>query len=435
MLKNHKYLLGLFWGAAIFIIPLPLIQALATGMNESSASILGIQIGTIAYVWMLFVIFVSTKPKWLDRIIGLPSMYFVHGLLGIGAIVLAYVHTLMNLSSGLIKLTGDYALWILIGTAAYSILFLSGWITDRVHWVKLIVRFLELHIFKHETSVWIHRLNLIATIFVFIHVLLISYIMQINSFAIIFYLYSFITFLSYSCFLVSKYWRFSKANVIEIRNIGGNMTQMILEFSKIKISHLKQYQPGDYVFISFPNLEKMKEMHPFSFVDFYFKNRRIVLAIRGDGDFSRQVSKIEIGEKVLIDGPYGTLNKQIIEQTNAKQPLIMLAGGTGVVPLISLVLEYSKKREIYFIWTVSREDQLVYREMLLQLSKNQKNFHYFESIHRLNSEKLLNILKTPILENSYYLLSGSNIMMLGYKTLLRKCGIHSKNVYYEKFSF
>nr|WP_167549633.1 hypothetical protein [Oenococcus oeni] len=76
MLKNHKYLLGLFWGAAIFIIPLPLIQALATGMNESSASILGFQIGTIAYVWMLFVIFVSTKPKWLDRIIGLPSMYF-----------------------------------------------------------------------------------------------------------------------------------------------------------------------------------------------------------------------------------------------------------------------------------------------------------------------------------------------------------------------
>ncbi|MHA5180362.1 hypothetical protein R5P84_04965 [Oenococcus oeni] len=163
-------------------------------MNESSASILGFQIGTIAYVWMLFVIFVSTKPKWLDRIIGLPSMYFVHGLLGIGAIILAYVHTLMNLSSGLIKLTGDYALWILIGTAAYSILFLSGWITDRVHWVKLIVRFLELHIFKHETSFWIHRLNLIATIFVFIHVLLISYIMQINSFAIIFYLYSFITF-------------------------------------------------------------------------------------------------------------------------------------------------------------------------------------------------------------------------------------------------
>ncbi|MFT8729557.1 MAG: FAD-dependent oxidoreductase [Oenococcus oeni] len=362
-------------------------------------------------------------------------MYFVHGFLGIGAIILAYVHTLMNLSSGLIKLTGDYALWILIGTAAYSILFLSGWITDRIHWIKLIVRFLERHIFKHETSIWIHRLNLVATIFVFIHVLLIGYIMQINSFALIFYLYSFITFLSYSWFIVSRYWRFSKANVIEVKNLGGNMTQMILKFSKIKISHLRQYQPGDYVFISFPNLEKMKEMHPFSFVTFDLKNKEIVLAIRGDGDFSQQVSQVKIGEAVLIDGPYGTLNKQIIEQSNAKQPLIMLAGGTGVVPLISLALEYSQKREIYFIWTVSSKDQLVYRKMLLQLSKNQEHFHYFESIHRLNSEKLLNILTTPILENSYYLLSGSNIMMLGYKTLLRKCGIHSKNVYYEKFSF
>ncbi|MFT8438892.1 FAD-dependent oxidoreductase [Oenococcus kitaharae] len=362
-------------------------------------------------------------------------MYFVHGFLGIGAIVLAYIHTLVNLSSGLIKLTGDYALWILIGTAAYSILFLSGWITDRIHWVKLIVRFLERHIFKHETSVWLHRLNLVATIFVFIHVLLIDYIMQINSFALTFYLYSFITFLSYSWFIVSRYWRFSKANVIEVKDLGGDMTQMILKFSKIKIGRLRQYQPGDYVFISFPNLEKMKEMHPFSFVDFDLKNKQIVLAIRGDGDFSRRVAQIKNGAQVLVDGPYGTLNNQIVEQENSKQPLVMLAGGTGAVPLINLALRYAQEKEIYFVWTVSHQDQLVYRELLLNLAKKQNKFHYLESIHRLNPEKLSKILETSVLENGYYLLSGSNIMMMGYKKMLRKFGITPGEIYYEKFSF
>ncbi len=435
MLKSHRYLLGLFWMLAIFIFPLPLIQALANGLTGPAISNLGIQLGTIAYAWMLLIIFISTKPKWLDRIIGLPSMYFLHGGLAIIMIVFAYVHKLMTSSNGLIKLTGDIGLWILIGTAVYSIFFLSGWLTDRIHWLKIWIRFFEKHIFKHEVSVWLHRLNILATLFVFIHVLLIDYIMQIKGFAILFYAYSLIVFALYAYFLISKTWRFNRAKVIDIRPLSANMTQVTLRFSHTRAEKLKKYQAGDYLFIDFPNIEGMKEMHPFSFVDFDYEKRQVVLAIRADGDFSHKIAKITIGESARIDGPFGTLNNQILNQDDKQQALILLAGGTGVVPLISLALAYASKREIYFIWTVSSEADLVYRKLLLQLADQWPNFYYFESIHRLNLEKISAILPETIIDQAYFLMSGSNKMMIGYRSLLAKFGVKAKNIYYEKFSF
>jgi predicted ferric reductase len=48
--------------------------------------------GVIAYVWMLWLLFFGTKPKWIDRLIGLPMAYMIHGILSLVAIILAFLH-------------------------------------------------------------------------------------------------------------------------------------------------------------------------------------------------------------------------------------------------------------------------------------------------------------------------------------------------------
>lgn len=73
--------MGLVWGVVLFVLPLPLIQTLAAGLPSIYASeALAVQVGSIAYVWFLTSIYLATRPHWLDRLIGLPSIYMVHGI-------------------------------------------------------------------------------------------------------------------------------------------------------------------------------------------------------------------------------------------------------------------------------------------------------------------------------------------------------------------
>ncbi len=71
--------------------------------------------GTIAYVWLLLAIYLSTRPRRLDRLIGLPKVYMIHGIMSLGAILLAWLHMQGSPSAGLIKQTGNIAFYLFLG--------------------------------------------------------------------------------------------------------------------------------------------------------------------------------------------------------------------------------------------------------------------------------------------------------------------------------
>ncbi|WP_295774365.1 hypothetical protein [uncultured Limosilactobacillus sp.] len=124
MLKRHGYWLGLIWMLVIFVLPLPFLQTLQVGIGGIvGAEWLPIAAGTIAYVWMLTSIYISTRPQWLDRTIGLPAAYQLHGIISLAAILLAFLHLEGAHSQGWIKLTGFWAFYLFLGVAAYSLIF------------------------------------------------------------------------------------------------------------------------------------------------------------------------------------------------------------------------------------------------------------------------------------------------------------------------
>jgi hypothetical protein len=99
--------------------------------------------GVIAYVWMLLAIYIGTKPKWIDRLIGLPMAYMIHGILSLVAIILAFLHKEGSPSAGLIKLTGDYAFYLFVALAIYSLVFMAGWLTSRIRILEVIKKILR----------------------------------------------------------------------------------------------------------------------------------------------------------------------------------------------------------------------------------------------------------------------------------------------------
>lgn len=144
-LRDHRFFFNMIWLIILITIPLPLIITVDNGLEtlSSSSEIMGINFGVFAYTWMLSAIYLSTQPKWLDRIIGLPDMYIIHGVTAVFAVVFMWLHDNMLISTGLISLTGDISLYMFTAILVYSLVFMAGWLTSRVKILMTIKKGLE----------------------------------------------------------------------------------------------------------------------------------------------------------------------------------------------------------------------------------------------------------------------------------------------------
>jgi len=428
MLKRHRYSFGLFWLVAIFILPLPFIQTLSNGLPMIYQSeYRAIYYGTIAYVWMLLAVYLSTKPKWLDRLIGLPEMYLVHGILSIAAIILMYLHKQGTPSTGWIKTTGDWSFDLFVGLMVYSLIFMAGWLTNRVPVLKIIKHRLE-KLFKHELSIWIHRLNIVALILVFIHVQLISYITAIKPFI---YLFDIASVLVLSCYLFSKFVQpltYEQGMLLSNRTIANNVQELRIRLPRNTSLKLLA---GDYVFLAFPEYSDLREMHPFSIVNAPDNTKEIVLAIRGDGDFTKKLSQVTDESVVKVDGGYGRYQAFLNDQPQNAN-IVILAGGIGVTPLLSTI-EANSERRIQIFYTAHRESDLLYVDRFKEWQRNNIECHL--QVGRFKDNQVLSTLPKNWTHNTIFLIGGPSSMMRHWVRVLKNNGAGNGQIYFEEFSW
>lgn len=427
MLRDHKFFFNMIWLIILLTVPLPLIMTIGQGLPDVfSDNILGINLGIYAYSWMLSAIFLGTQPKWLDRIIGLPDMYIIHGVTAIFAVVLMYAHDLMLRSSGLISLTGQVAMYMFMVIIVYSLVFMAGWLTSRSAVLRKIKHTLE-KVFKHELTMWIHRLNIVATVLVYIHIVLIDYTRSVTPFFVLVTLYTAITFIAYGNYVYKKYLSKNEGLLVDVRKVDDNVTELTI---KIRKSILETLEAGDFAFISFPNIQGMTEPHPFSILNVPQKDGYVQMAIEGVGDFTKNLPSLKKGEKITITRGYGILNT-IIEKSEKNEKFVLVGGGIGVVPLMGLADKY-KNKDITFLYTVRANKSLLYLEKFDEWEKRE-SFISYKNKGRFTDEQLEEYL--PIGEEYSYIIAGPMSMNMSYSELLKKKGIKSNKIYYEGFNF
>ncbi|KRL33933.1 ferric reductase [Liquorilactobacillus uvarum DSM 19971] len=384
--------------------------------------------GVIAYVWMLAIIFLSTRPHWLDRLIGLPNMYQLHGILAIAALVLAWLHKLGTSSGGLIKQTGDLALIIFTTLMVYSLFFLAGWLTNRWQLINQFKIKLE-KFFKHEISIWLHRLNLIAVILVFIHVQLIDYITSITPFIILFDGLSLLTAISY---LNTKFnWdqRQRVVRLVQNQALSYKVRELTLQGRQLKKLDLR---PGDFIFLSFPQLPKLREPHPFSLVTLPGQTSQLKLAIRADGDFTSLLAKVKKGADVKITGGFGRY-QQFLNENNQSANLIMITGGIGVTPLFSLIAN-NLSRNMYLFYSAHRQEDLLYSKKLSDWQKLPQFTGYWKK-GRFTDNFVIQHIPQNWENNSLFLLSGPIPLIHHWEDILSFYHIDAKNIFKEEFNW
>lgn len=430
MLKTHKFSVIVAWLSALFILPLPFLYTYVNGIQSGFESQkLGVSYGIIAYVWMLLAIYIGTRPRWVDRYIGVPAAYMIHGILSLVAILFSFFHKNMNPSFGLIQQTGNMAFMIFLSLAVYSTVFMAGWLTNRVPALHQLKRKLET-VFKHEVSIWLHRLNIVATVLIFIHVQLIDYIRSNVAFMLVFYSVSIFVFGSYLYSKIKPTAKGYLSKLISNQEIGPNIFELRIALSSRK--QAKSIRPGDFVFISFPTIKGLTEPHPFSAVNNPAADKNeLVLAIRGDGDFTKGLQKVSAPAEVFVTGGYG-MYQTVIDDLQPKS-IIMVTGGIGVTPMLSIIAGNAHIPTTVF-HSATVEASLIYGEKFAQWEKERDNFKAYRHVGLFDPSGLDAYLpknKRDVL----VLISGPSVMANFVIKACVKRGVPRGCIFYEEFGW
>lgn len=202
------------------------------------------------------------------------------------------------------------------------------------------------------------------------------------------------------------------------------------------------YIPGQFAYITPIGKQIAREEHPFTIASSPLKTDPLQFVIRSCGDFTSRISYLEPGDILLIDGPYGQFSHVWLEE---KTPVIMIAGGIGITPMLSMLRFMAGSRDtrkILLIWSNKTRDHIVFPDEFSDLARRLPNLilHHVitrevlnqENFQRINEDSLKVMLKGVDINTAVFL-CGPPAMAASVKHQLNRLGFSCSRVYTESF--
>ncbi|MFF4357572.1 ferric reductase [Streptomyces sp. NPDC001604] len=417
----------LLW-SLVLIFPLPLVLALNLQSTDVPSMRLYITWGLIAYSWWLLAILLSVRPTWLGRGVGLPSVYALHGMLGVFALVPAYLHKENTFApDDLSRLLGDWGFYAALAVLCYSVVFMSGWLTDRSRLALKVKSRLET-VFRRRLSVWIHRLNLVVVLMIWLHVHLIGRVNQHFWFMTLFDLYTVVVLGTY----VWKKWvapdSFLTGAVQENVALNDSTRQIAIALHRTATAS----RPGDFYFLSFDDTGLGREWHPFSATD--ERHDVLTFTIRQTGDYTSKIGSVVPGTAVRLEGPFGRFDSVLKARTD-DTPLVLVGMGAGIAPLLSLTAEYLTARRIHLLWSVRRADDAYYSRLLEQYEHRSGGLLTVTTqVGRFHRNQLSTVLAEEEVTRGEFFVVGPNPAVLATQRMLRRIGVSRSRIHHERLT-
>lgn len=415
------------WMTAV-VFPMPLVLVYEAVATEPVNLMQLVQFALIAYCWWLLAILLSVRPRWLDRFVGLPQVYRLHGVLGLGALVLAFIHHQNSYTSnGLAHTLGDCSLYLSIATLCLAVFFLSGWLVDRSRPLLQARRFLERVVFRHQLSIWLHRVNLVVVLLIWLHVHVLRRMNQYAGFMILFDLYTVAVLAVYAW----KKWvapsTHLQGTVVSNQPLGASTRRVSIELGREDPS----VRPGDFFFLSLQGTSAVgRERHPFSVTD--DDRGTLTFTIRQHGDWTNRLGEVAVGTGARLEGPFGRFDAAVAAH-DPDAPLVLVGMGAGVAPLLSLAAAHHGTRRIHLLWSVRTPEDLYYRDVLAEYeTASAGKMHVTTSVGRFRREDLEQELTDEALRTGAFFIVGPSPAVLANQRLLRRMGVSRRRIHQER---
>lgn len=156
----------------------------------------------------------------------------------------------------------------------------------------------------------------------------------------------------------------------------------------------------------------------------------------------QQFANLQTGDYAFIQGPFGSFH---LERTTS--PLVFLAGGIGIAPLLSMLkdnLHNKRKNDIVIFFSNRRQTDMAYLPELQQLVKNHPTVSLIptltaeEATDRIfESGYITSVMikrHVPNYKRAYYYISGPVRFVGGMWEILETLKIPERNIHGEEFT-
>lgn len=189
--------------------------------------------------------------------------------------------------------------------------------------------------------------------------------------------------LAFSLALISLAWVYVIQPIIQkshpyrvssIKQLAHNIWE--LSICSIKPNAHLNYQAGQFVWLKLKSFMPLYE-NPFSISSAPTKPaHELSFIIKDLGDFTHHVTELNAGDLVYVSQAYGNFGQSIQSDTKSIRkdtPLVLIAGGVGIAPMISLLRQLITSQgeinqPIHLIYGNRIEDQIIDLSKLIDFS-------------------------------------------------------------------
>lgn len=309
--------------------------------------------GLIAALLVLNQLLLAGRLKTLDRWFSLNKLLIAHRYAGPAAALLASAHPLLLSNSPIHKFDlADPLAWPLwLGLAGLIMI----WVNAAAAWFRPVL--------KISYKFWrtAHQSSYIILALALIHPFLVGSDLQAGPAR---WAWLGLIVLTLGAALRVKYIRPRKLaqipfTVTEVRDLGGRVTRIELEQPK---GFIFSHRAGQFAFFRPIEADVPLEEHPFT-ITAPAGTGRASFTAKAIGDFTETLSRVKVGDKFQVDGPYGKFSHQLV----AGDDLLFICGGIGVTPAMSIIRDMATNgpaRDARLIWSAGRPEDLVFKDEL-----------------------------------------------------------------------
>lgn len=209
-----------------------------------------------------------------------------------------------------------------------------------------------------------------------------------------------------------------------------------------------EYRAGqsiDLTLLNPPETDAEGNTRAFSLASAPFENHLMIATRMRDTAFKRTLGRAQPGVEVQIEGPSGSF----VLHRKAEKPAVLLAGGIGITPFLSIVRQATHEKaphQIYLLCSNRRPEDAPFLELLEQTAHQNPNFHLIATMtqmsksHRdwsgrtgyIGSDLLLEQL--PAIQGPIYYLAGPPAMVAAMRGILANAGVDEDDIRTEEFS-
>lgn len=205
----------------------------------------------------------------------------------------------------------------------------------------------------------------------------------------------------------------------------------------LKTKKKMNFKAGQFCFLRLDN-HKLYARHPFS-ISSAPEDDILSFAIKNTGRFTSAVSKLQVGDKINLDGPFG-----IFTAKRKLQDVVFIAGGIGITPFRSLLKNFSnlhRQGKHVLIYCAKKEKDLVFRQDIENLPNidlkticilSEEKNDTADYLHGyLSKEILMEAIKD--LQNPYFYICGPEPLKDSSVKIIKSLGISKERIIFESF--